>query len=921
MLLALLVVPTSARAALPIPTACQNDAQGANDEPGQKDITRFCVDDGPNTPYDLHTIVNADEIQISGANTLDICELFDSDDDGFIDLAVCTTLNGDANNAITLGEIRLFRCGDDKVDRCTNGTFLPGPYTTTCEVTQQKTDPFSPAAPNGPGDQYPNDTEILCGVDMDEFGLPGTVAVLIDACSYPSREPNSDPSDCVAFAECTTNEECQDANVCTVDSCDHSGVCMHKPKKGKQECSDGLFCNGDDTCNNSGLCQPNSGGRDCGDDVGCTVDSCDELNDQCLHEGRNSLCTDNAFCNGVEICDAEDDCQPGTPPNCNDNVSCTTDACNEISDSCTHNVNNGVCNNGQFCDGNETCNALTGCQPGTAPNCNDNVTCTTDTCNEANDQCVNTPNNGACSDGQFCTGDEICDDELGCLPGTTRTCNDGVSCTDDSCNEAADRCDNIPDNTDCTNGEFCDGNEVCDPTDGCEPGEDPCPNDLCDETTNQCVQCVTNADCNDDLFCDGTETCVDNVCIAGTPVNCADAVPCTADLCNETTDQCDHTPNNGACTDGQFCNGTETCDPSTGCTAGAPPTCADGVTCTIDACEEATDDCSHTPSNAACTDGLFCNGIETCDAVEDCQAASAPDCDDDFACTTDSCNEATDTCSHIPDGTVCSDGQFCNGVEVCSPSQGCIAGAPIVCSDAFRCSTDTCNETTDDCDTDFSTCVCGDNEVTGVEKCDPPVTAGTFEDCNNMVDDDFDGDVDCRDKGCKPNARGQLCDETCNFDIVCTKFIRDPATITFSRNSRPDVFYIHGRIPVSGNPEPVTDGLTFQVANERTVIYSAQLGYGELQGKIGGKKFAFEDPYARLFGDGSVAGGLSRVRLKFKWFKGQPYMVFTLRAYGDLGAADQWLMTTQISVGSEVGFLTEEWTATPTGWKLHQTEF
>jgi hypothetical protein len=32
-------------------------------------------------------------------------------------------------------------------------------------------------------------------------------------------------------------------------------------------------------------------------------------------------------------------------------------------------------------------------------------------------------------------------------------------------------------------------------------------------------------------------------------------------------------------------------------------------------------------------------------------------------------------------------------------------------------------------------------------------------------------------------------------------------------------------------------------------------------------------------------------------------------------------MTTKLSAGPEVGYLTAEWTATPRGWLLHQKDF
>ena len=50
----------SSWAVLPIPTDCQIDLQGANDEPGQKDLTQLCTDLGDNSPFELHTLWNWD---------------------------------------------------------------------------------------------------------------------------------------------------------------------------------------------------------------------------------------------------------------------------------------------------------------------------------------------------------------------------------------------------------------------------------------------------------------------------------------------------------------------------------------------------------------------------------------------------------------------------------------------------------------------------------------------------------------------------------------------------------------------------------------------------------------------------------------------------------------------------------------------
>ena len=57
--------------------------------------------------------------------------------------------------------------------------------------------------------------------------------------------------------------------------------------------------------------------------------------------------------------------------------------------------------------------------------------------------------------------------------GTTRDIDDGVGCTDDSCDEAADVVVNAPNDASCDNGQFCDGAETCDPTLDCQEGTAP----------------------------------------------------------------------------------------------------------------------------------------------------------------------------------------------------------------------------------------------------------------------------------------------------------------------------------------------------------------------------------------------------------------------------------------------------------------
>ena len=152
--------------------------------------------------------------------------------------------------------------------------------------------------------------------------------------------------------------------------------------------------------------------------------------------------------------------------------------------------------------------------------------------------------------------------------------------------------------------------------------------------------CVVDADCSDGLFCNGTETCNAGVCEAGTAPTCDDGLFCNGtETCNEATDSCDAGPV-PTCDDGLFCNGTETCNESTdSCDAGPAPTCDDGLFCNgTETCNESTDSCDAGPA-PTCDDGLFCNGTETCnESTDSCDVGAEPCFGGEI------CNELGDFC-------------------------------------------------------------------------------------------------------------------------------------------------------------------------------------------------------------------------------------------------------------------------------------
>jgi subtilisin family serine protease len=352
------------------------------------------------------------------------------------------------------------------------------------------------------------------------------------------------------------------------------------------------------------------------------------------------------------------------------------------------------CDDGLWCNGAEDC-VDGSCVFGAAVDCNDGVGCTDDTCNEGTDSCDNVANDANCDNGLYCDGAEWCDPDFDCQSGTAVDCADALGCTVDSCNEGTDSCDNVPDNGYCDDGAFCNGAETCDPALDCQPGTDPCVGFFgCDEVNDVCVECFDNTDCDDGLWCNGAETCnVLGVCQAGTAVDCSDGIGCTDDSCNEVTDSCDNVANDANCNDGQYCNGDEWCDPAFDCQAGTVVDCYDGVGCTDDSCNEGTDTCDNVANDANCSNGLYCDGAEWCDPDFDCQAGTAVDCDDGIGCTDDSCNEVTDSCDNIASDSYCPDnGLFCDGTEYCDPVSDCSStGDP--CG-----SGETCNESTDTCD-------------------------------------------------------------------------------------------------------------------------------------------------------------------------------------------------------------------------------
>ena len=181
------IFASQAEAALPLtpePTfTFTNDENGADDQPGQKDLSAHAV---ANPPGNLWVSWKWDVTSLSGGNTGDACALFDTDADSKVNFAICVTIAGNPA-AQAAASPRVYTCGDGKVDRCTSTYTQITPINSACLTRTTASDPFHSGQ---------NDTQAVCHIDLADVGGAGTTN-LINTCSYPSQQPTSAPSDCV----------------------------------------------------------------------------------------------------------------------------------------------------------------------------------------------------------------------------------------------------------------------------------------------------------------------------------------------------------------------------------------------------------------------------------------------------------------------------------------------------------------------------------------------------------------------------------------------------------------------------------------------------------------------------------------------------------------------------------------------------
>lgn len=257
-----------------------------------------------------------------------------------------------------------------------------------------------------------------------------------------------------------------------------------------------------------------------------------------------------------------------------------------------------------------------------------------------------------CDDGNVCNGAELCVDHACVSTDAIMNCDDGVDCTVDECHPVLG-CRYTPDDSACDTG-------LCVAGEGCQQRS-----------------CSTARDCGPP-DCGGLFSCVDEMCVRGPAVVCADQIgQCLIGGCA-----------NGACVyvpDSRRCNSTANpscaiseCMPNGMCGTPVPydELCEDGIECTENTCvlntQTRTGTCMKRNVDAICDDGVLCT-LERC-APEDPNVS-----DDGSGCV----RQLSDSvCRSIATDTECT-------APVCLPT-GCEDGVQVLpCLDGGVCDVDT----------------------------------------------------------------------------------------------------------------------------------------------------------------------------------------------------------------------------------------
>lgn len=452
-----------------------------------------------------------------------------------------------------------------------------------------------------------------------------------DRCTVDSCNP--DPNGALKPGCQNVAKDCNDSDVCTVDSCDDlTGACVNQKNE--------VACPApEDLC----------AGKNCDDGSNCTNDSCDQATGSCVNQYSFLKCPIDLCalkdCDDANPC-TTDSCSAGTCSHapigsgqlnacggCEELVRQPGEACATGQGPCDGS-GNFVCdsnnNNKVFCDATgvadgESCAVSNpdACQvytckstvqePCKSYQCKDHscvgspdpAKATDPACGgKSVDKCAVDADCAAIADPNSCGIPKCVIKAFGVVPGTYKACelvaedakcDDGASCTADSCDPDTKKCVNTADNAKCDDGNVC-------TTDSCT-----------DVDFNQvgaqygCLQEADPAKANDPA-CKGPGPVCD-------PPDCNDNNPCTDDRCG--ANGCTHVPNGKVC-DENPPPPPEACKTDADCPDPRGP-------CLTNSCQNGKCVEANTPDGTQCSDGDMCTAPDQCKAGK-CQAGEAVVC-------------------------------------------------------------------------------------------------------------------------------------------------------------------------------------------------------------------------------------------------------------------------------------------------------
>ena len=577
---------------------------------------------------------------------------------------------------------------------------------------------------DGSVDDQTCDDDNPCTKDICKVGSDGAPSGCLNE---PVDGPCEDGNACTAQDSCLDGVckagdalACNDNNGCTKDLCNPAKGCVAEPDD-SGTCNDKDPCTVDDYCK-FGACQPGSSAT-CSDENVCTSDSC-VPSKGCQHAPLDGITcdADGTKCTANDTC-VSGQCKPGEKTKCDDNNSCTVDSCMDDTGLCAYKTlpENAQCNDGSICTSADTC--VSGKCVGKLQSCDDGNICTQDVCNPVTG-CSTAPTPGApCDDSDKCTKADTCKGAVcaGLPAQASVTCDDGNSCTTDSC--APDKgCQHAANKAGCDDGNPCTVGDSCDAT-KCVAGKDVC-------------SCKSNADCageEDGNLCNGTLICNKTSVPWTCQVDKATIVKCSADQTPQCkTSACE--PKTGKCglvaakdgldcdADGSLCTTSDNCQAGA-CQPGAAKDCNDNDVCTTDTCNPQTGACQYgaAKKGTPCDDGSVCTQKDGC--VSGKCAGLKISCDDGNPCTTNNC-DAKGGCIHAANASSCDDGNGCTVGDACK-DKVCVAGTKKLCDDGKVCTVDECDSDSGACsadpkpmdgktsDADGSNCTLGDSCSSG----------------------------------------------------------------------------------------------------------------------------------------------------------------------------------------------------------------